>query len=111
MVTSNGEAKENHPDCMGRYTLVRNTVVMQEVGDEVLLTSVYKKDIGEREMFLYLNFLGSWCMSDTVGQTACSLIQPNGDEFTHTPSKTLPWLYIDVLTLLRYNLLDNVYSR
>ena len=91
MITSDGKAKEKHPNVMGRYTLVRDTVVMWDVGDEIISTSVYKKD--DNEIFLYVNMRGLWCVSDTAGKLACSIMQPNDGEFSLSPSKTLPWKY------------------
>merc|ERR1712142_656954 len=91
MITSSGKAKENHPDLMGRYTLVKDTVVTRIVGDEDKVTNVYKNDYGDRFLFQYIN--GQWCVGDTVGLKMCGLFQPNGGEFSYSPSKTLPWLY------------------
>ena len=88
MVTSNGRAWDEQGHCMGRYSLVRN-IVMQS-GEET--TPVFKKD--ERH-FLYLNYLGQWCVSNTVGSKCCDLYQggKDGAGFRFLPSKTLPWSY------------------
>ena len=55
-------------------------------------TPVFKKD--ERH-FLYMNYLGQWCVSNTVGSKCCDLYQggKDGAGFSFLPSKTLHWSY------------------
>ena len=60
MVTSDGRAKESVGHCMGRYTLVRDTVMIHRKEER---TPVYKKD---KDHFLYLNRSGEWCVSNTA---------------------------------------------
>jgi len=89
MVTSNGRAREKCVGCMGRYTLVRNIVMMHSGRED--RTPVYQKD--ERH-FLYLGSEGEWCVSDTVGDDRVYLSQKkDGVGFSTLPSKTLPWRY------------------
>merc|ERR1712179_826947 len=89
MVTSNGRAKENCMCCMGRYSLVKNIVMIYNEIEET--TPVYKKD--ERH-FLYLSSAGVWAVSDTVGKRKGHLAQKvDRVGFSILPSKTLPWRY------------------
>merc|ERR1712179_642255 len=72
MVLSEGKAREVQSKSMGRYTLLRDNVIIQSGTDKRFF--VYKKDDGER--FIYLNNCsGNWCVSNTVGETICSLSQ------------------------------------
>ena len=88
MVTSDGKAKDSWGAFMGRYTLVRNTVMIHRKEER---TPVYEKDY---EHFLYLSSSGRWCVSNTVGEKSCSLVQKlDGIGFSVLPSKTLPWRY------------------
>ena len=89
MVTSDGNAKKSSGRCMGRYTLVRDIVIVHRNEER---TPVFKKDEGH---FLYLNIFGKWCVSNTVGEKNCYLVQKkaDGDGFSVLPSWTLPWKY------------------
>ena len=89
MVLSEGRAKEVQSESMGKYTLVRNMVMIQSGTDR--RTCVYKKDEGER--FLYMNSNGNWCVSDTLGEVVCKLVQSDNNWSSLSPSKTLPWKY------------------
>ena len=89
MVTSGRKAMEEHSSCMGRYTLVRDIVMVQRENSR--RTFVYKNDKGEH--FLYETCTGRWCVSRTVGELNCLLAQDKGKGSSLSPSKTLPWKY------------------
>ena len=88
MVTSDGKAKKSVGHCMGRYTLIKDIVMIYRKGER---TPVFKND---KDHFLYLSSLGVWCVSKTVGEEICKLSQKrDGVGFSVLPSKTLPWKY------------------
>ena len=90
MITSDGKAKETHGDCMGRYKLVKDIVMIHRKEER---TPVFKKD---KDHILYLGSTGAWCVSNTVGEKGCFLFQKKeGVGFSVLPSKTLPWRYSD----------------
>ena len=89
MVTSEGKARDEHNSSMGRYSLVRDIVMMQSGNG--IRTFVYKNDNGET--FLYESSTRQWCVSPTVGESKCRLVQDKSNGSSLSPSKTLPWKY------------------
>lgn len=81
MVSSEDEAAEVHPNCMGRYSLCTYTLDFD--------TPVYKHD--ETNMFLYRDVAGSWNVGDVdyrgflVQYSYCS----------PSPHKAIPWLFVN----------------
>ena len=85
-IRSEGKAAKNHSNCMGRYTLVENMVMQDD-------TPVYKHD--GQDHYLYRAKAGYWCVSFAAGYTKSFLSQRNNCKVLLSPSKTLPWRYID----------------
>ena len=77
---------------MGRYNLVNDIVMFNDVGDNEERTFVFKNDAGTR--YLCMNRFGNWCIGRTAGDNTYNLEQKNDSaRFYHSPPKTLPWQY------------------
>ena len=88
MISSEGEAMEEHSDIMGRYKLSKKNVTNCPPLSNV---PVYKKDGGK--FYLYLTHRGNWIVSDVVGHSAGYIFQLNSGEPAPSPLKNLPWQY------------------
>ena len=84
MISSEGKAAEDHPESMGRYTLMRSMVTNGH-------HPVYKHD--DEEGYIFMNADGLWGASDVAGFEECFLRQ--NSDFSPSPCKTIPWEFWD----------------
>ena len=84
MVSSHGEAVMYQGNVMGRYTLVHNIVMHDNI-------PVYKHD--EKDFYLYTIKSGDWCVGSVAGSTKTFLHQPSGGSFPPSPPKTVTWKF------------------